>query len=180
MVEFEYKGKDKNLGDINDVLSFLDRLYEQGVLRIDANLSNYSYRLWTFVAINPGNDKIKVAKTVEDRIFSLLSLWYFGSRKNQIDTANGTSRLSKRKLLNFFSADTNNAQWPNCTTAYKMLYRGFDITTFYGRDYDKISSQRKDDVVRERFSSVLEAGLPQISTHSLEEPLFEDEDEIGY
>jgi len=42
MVEFENKGQDKNLGNIDDVLSFLERLYEQGVLKVDASLPNDS------------------------------------------------------------------------------------------------------------------------------------------
>lgn len=180
MVEFEYKGKDKNLGNIDDVLSFLDRLYEQGILRVDANLLNHPSRLWTFVALNPGNDKIKVAKTVEDRIFFLLCLWYFGSRKIQIDTANGDSFLSKRRLLKFFSADINVAQWPGCSDAYKALYKGFHTNAFYGNDHDKLSDDRKKELVRNRFSDVLAAGLPRLDSQlSDEQPFVEDDDELG-
>ncbi|BAU05099.1 MULTISPECIES: hypothetical protein [Fischerella] len=125
------------------------------------------FRLWAFVAINPGNDKIKVAKAVEDRIFSLLCLWYFGSRKVEFDTANGYPMLSKRRLLKFFSADTNKAQWPGCTNAYNSLYKGFNSNTFYGRDHEKMSSSKKEDLVHERFSTVLAAGLPELYSQSL-------------
>ncbi len=177
MVEFEYKGKDKNLGNIDNLLSSLDRLYDQGVLRVDAILPNHPYRLWTFIALNQGNDKIKVAKAVEDRIFSLLCLWYFGSRKIEIDTANGDSILSRRKLLKFFSADTNKAQWPNCNDAYQTLYRGFNTNALYGKDHDQMTDERKKDMVRERFSAVLAAGLPQLDSQSSEEQLLEEEDE---
>lgn len=162
MIEFEYKGQDTNLGNINHVLSFLERLYDQGILKVDANLPEHPFRLWTFVAINPGNDKIKVAKAVEDRIFSLLSLWYFGSRKVEIDAANGCSILSKRKLLNFFSADVNKAQWPGCTDAYVKLYKNFDTAAFYGRDHEKMSSKSKENKVRERFAALLAVGLPDL------------------
>ena len=176
MVEFEYKGQDKNLGNIDDVLSFLDRLYEQGVLRVDAKLLNHSFRLWTFVAINPGNEKIKVAKTVEERIFSLLCLWYFGSRKTKIDATNGESILSKRRLLKFFSADTNKAQWPGCSDAYKALYKGFDTNAFYGTDHERISDERKKDMVRERFSAVLVAGLPELNSQFSDDTTSEEDE----
>lgn len=178
MVEFDHKIKDTNLGNIDNVLSFLDRLYEQGVLRVDANLLNHPFRLWTFVAINPGNEKIKVARTVENRIFYLLCLWYFGSRKIEIDAANGDSMLSKRKLLKFFSADTNKAQWPDCSVAYGELYKGFDTNAFYGTDHERMNDERKRDMVRDRFSAVLAAGLPQLNNQSSDERLFEEE-ELG-
>ncbi len=123
-----------------------------------------------------GYDKIKVAKTVEDRIFSLLCLWYFGSRKVEIDVANGLETLSKRKLLRFFSADTNKAQWPGCNVAYKTLYTGFNINTFYGKDYEKMNSQQKEEMVRDRFSTVLAAGLSEVYNQSSEKQISEDEE----
>ena len=167
LIEFKNTRTDESLGNINNVIDFLNRLYDRGILKVDVNLANYPYRLWTFVAINPGNDKIKVAKTVEDRIFYLLCLWYFGSRKVQIDAANGYPMLSRRKLLNFFRADVNKVQWSNCTDAYKALYKGFDTNTFYGKDYEKMGEQKKEDMVRDRFSAVLVAGLPEIYSELL-------------
>lgn len=176
MVEFNYKGEDKNLGNIDAVLNFLDRLYDKGILRVDTELPGYAFRLWTFVAINPGNDKIKVAKAVEDRIFSLLCLWYFGSRKTEIDIANGSVITSRRKLLIFFGADTNKAYWPGCTDAHKILYKGFDTANFYGKDHEKMSNQKKENLVRDRFSAVLAAGLPE-AYHQLIAKQTTDDDE---
>ena len=158
IVEFQYK--DESLGDINDLLAFLDRLYDEGVFKVYALLPDHPLRLWTFVALNPGNDKIKVAKTVEDKIFSLLCLWYFGSRKLQLDAANNIWHISARKLLNFFSADKNTAQWPDCKKCFEILYRGFDTNAFYGKDVDQLSDKQKDELVRSRFAAVFEAGLP--------------------
>ena len=158
IVEFQYR--DEHLGDINDLLTFLDRLYDKGVLKVDAPLFDHPLRLWTFVALNPGNDKIKVAKTVEDKIFSLLCLWYFGSRKIELDAANNNWHTSTRKLLNFFSADKNTTQWPDCKKCFDTLYRGFDTNAFYGKDADQLSEHRKEELVRGRFAAVFEAGLP--------------------
>jgi hypothetical protein len=176
MVEFDYKGQDKNLGNINDVLSFLDRLYDRGILKVDANLPEHPFRLWTFVAINPGNDKIKVARAVEDRIFSLLSLWYFGSRKVEIDAANDCPILSQRKLLNFFSADVNKAQWSGCTDAYVKLYKGFDTAAFYGKEHEKMSIKSKEGKVRDRFAAVLATGLPDLYSQFLAQQLSKEDE----
>ena len=178
LVEFEYKEQNKNLGNIDDVLKFMDLLYEEGILKIDANLPNYPFRLWTFIAINPGNDKIKVAKTVEDRIFYLLCLWYFGTRKIQIDIANGNIVLSQRKLLQFFSAETNKTHWPNCSSAYQGLYKGFDTNAFYGKEHEKMTDKEKRDMVRDRFSAVLAAGLPELSSQSSERQLSDEEEDF--
>lgn len=160
IIGFEVRGENKILGNIDDILSFLNRLYDQGVLRVDAGLPNHSFLLWTFIALNPGNEKIKVARAVEDRIFSLLCLWYFGSRKIQIDTAAGEPSLSSRKLLQFFAADKNKVHWPGCSEAYEFLRKGFDIATFYGKDTSELTNEEKKDLVRGRFSAVLAAGLP--------------------
>jgi len=158
VIEFEYK--EDHLGNVDDLLTFLDRLYDDKILRLDASLPDNPFRLWTFVALNPGNDKIKVAKTVEDKIFSLLSLWYYGTRKIQLDAFNATPHPSSRKLLNFFAADKNTAQWPDCKKLFEILYRGFDTTAFFGRDAEQLSVKQKDDLVRSRFSAVFAAGLP--------------------
>ena len=175
MIQFDYQGKDKNLGNINDVLSFLDNLYDKGVLTIDAPLPEHSFRLWTFIALNSGNDKIKVAKTVEDRIFSILSLWYFGSRKLQLDETEGISVPSRRKLLNFFAADKNKAQWSGCTEAFNCLEKGFRTNAFYGKDHDEISDERKKEMVRDRFSAVLAAGIPKLNDEILEKLKLDDQ-----
>ncbi|PSB65615.1 hypothetical protein C7B61_11105, partial [filamentous cyanobacterium CCP1] len=158
VIEFKYK--EDHLGSISDLLTFLDQLYDDQILRLDATLLDNPFRLWTFVALNPGNDKIKVAKTVEDKIFSLLSLWYYGTRKIQLDASNNIWHTSPRKLLNFFSADKNTTQWPDCKKLFETLYRGFDTSAFFGRDADQLSDKQKDELVRSRFSAVFAAGLP--------------------
>ncbi len=164
IVEFEYKGRDKNLGTIDNVLEFLNNLYYKGVLKVYAPLPEHPFSLWTFIAVNPGNNKIKVAKTVEDRIFSILCLWYFGECKTQMDRTENNKILTPRKLLNFFSAESNKVQWPNCNNHYQAIYKGFDTNAFYGADHDQLSDEKKKDMVRERFSAVLAYGIPNLRT----------------
>jgi hypothetical protein len=154
---------DSNLGNIDDILGFLDRLYNSEVLRVDASLPDHSFRLWTFVALNPGNDKIKVATTVEDRIFSLLCLWYYGSRKIELSTSSDQAVFSYRKLLTSFSADKNTATWPDCKKYFDLLYKGFYTSAFFGRDSEQLTDKQKEELVRSRFTAVFAAGLPPLS-----------------
>jgi hypothetical protein len=176
MIEFDYKGKDSNLGNIDNVIAFLDGIYEHGVLKIDAELPNHPFRLWTFIALNPGNEKIKVAKTVEDKIFYLLSLWYFGTRKLKIDNAKEIPISSKRKLLQFFSADVNTTSWPKCVDAYKTLYKGFDTNALYGKDHDRLSDDSKKDIVRARFADVLVAGIAEYQNQAQDAKIVEEDE----
>ncbi len=92
LVEFEFKD-DPNLGNIDDVLLFLNDLYERNILKVDAKLEingkQDSFPLWTFIALNQSNQKIKVNNAVENRILSILKLWYFASRKIEIDKKMG-------------------------------------------------------------------------------------------
>lgn len=178
IVEFDYKGEDNNLGTINDVLSFLDTLYDKKILEVRREIPGLPLSLWTFIALNPGNQKIKVNKAVEDRIFSILLLWYFGTRKLQQDKQQGKSQPTRRELLNFFKAEVNKAQWGGCTDAYKALYKGFDIATFYpfyGKERDEIAKEKQQKLVREHFSKVLAAGIPDLA-NKVDDPSVEDEE----
>ena len=178
IVEFDHRGEDENLGDINDVLSFLDNLYDRGILEIRKDISELPLSLWTFIALNPGNQKIKVTRAVEDRIFSILLLWYYGNRKLQQDKYQGKTQITRRRLLEFFKAEVNKAQWGGCTDAYKALYKGFDIATFYpfyGKDKDEIAKDKQLKLVKEHFSKVLAVGIPELAS-KVNEPSVEDEE----
>jgi DNA-sulfur modification-associated len=160
LVEFQYKGKDPNLGSINDVIEFLDRLYDQGILKVDAKLSNDPYYLWSFMALTTTNQKIKATKSVENIIFAMLKLWYFASRKIQLEQIKGIEYTSQRKLLNFFDSATQNANWPGCKESYTLIYKCFSGVAFFGKDNDNLDDKQKEEMVRDRFSTILWAGLP--------------------
>ena len=75
--------------NIDDMLTFFNRLYDANLLRIYSPISGISHSLWTSIAVNPGNRKIRVNAQTEARIEALLRLWYFGYRYlvvNKIDT----------------------------------------------------------------------------------------------
>jgi hypothetical protein len=175
IVEFDSKGQDKNLGTIEDILSFLDELYDRNILSLKANINNSSYTLWTFIALNLSSQKIKVTTTVKDRIFSILLLWYFGNRKILIDRQQGNLQFSRRKLLNHFKGTKNEAQWPGCKKAYECLYDAFNVNAFFGRDHEEISDKTKDEMVKEHFAKVLAAGIPDLA-NKVDESSVDDEE----
>jgi hypothetical protein len=168
LIQFEYKGKDSNLGNIDDVIIFLNRLYDQDILKLDAKLADDPYSLWSFIALNIGNQKIKATAQVEGRIFAMLRLWYFASRKIELDKANGIEWTSRRKLLNFFSADTQTVHWAGCNDAYETISKSFNIVAFYGKEHETLTDDKKKKMVRERFSKILWTGLPSSITQQID------------
>ena len=165
IVEFDSKGEDTNLGNMESVLSFLNGLYEKDILQVRKDIPELRCSLWTFIALNPGNQKIKVNKTVEDRIFSILLLWYYGNRKLEQDQKKGKNVPSRLKLLQHFRGEANKAQWAGCTDAYKALKKGFDINTFYNlyeKQKDELVEDKQKELIREHFSKVLAAGIPDL------------------
>ncbi|HEY9769448.1 MAG TPA: DNA sulfur modification protein DndB [Coleofasciculaceae cyanobacterium] len=178
IVEFEYNGEDENLGNIENILSFLDHLYDQRILEVRREISNLKSSLWTFIALNRGDQKIKVSKPVEDRIFSILLLWYYGSRKLQQEKKQNNSISSSRKLLVFFRGQINKAEWPGCTDAYNAIEKGFSGKNFYdlyGQDKNELFEDKQKQLIREHFSKVLAAGIPELA-NKVDEASLEDEE----
>jgi hypothetical protein len=68
--------------------------------------------------------------------------------------------MSKRQLLKFFSAETQNAHWAGCTKAHKDIEDCFDVVGFYGNGHENLPDDRKKEMRKERFANVLWAGLP--------------------
>lgn len=167
VIEFDYGGRDKNLGNIDTLLAFFNRLFDAGRLEVFADLPGHPYRLWSFIALNPGNEKIKVARAVENRIFSLLSLWYFGSRKVELEVAQGEKILSPTALLGHFERSKSKSVWPSCNDAVTSLLDVFKTPVLYGEKVDQLSDKakaekKKSEIARARFIAVLAAGLPTV------------------
>lgn len=160
-IAFEQKG-DLNLGTVEDLLSVMNQLHESGVFLIGAELDDYP--LWTFIATNPGSGKIKVNKMVEERILSLLRLWYYANRKRQLGEP---SETTPAKLLVHFEAQANVSTWPGCADAVENIAKSLTNATFLGQGYhrsktDKNATEREGQQkrVRERIKALLKAGLP--------------------
>ena len=158
LIAFENIGENR-LGTIDDLLDFMNDLYDRNLLVTNAELPEHPFFLWTFISLNSGNGKIKVAKSVEDRIYSILCLWYFGNRKFLMDTANGEKLLSQRKLLNFFAAAKNQVFWPGCADCYTKIKKGFgDAALFGGRNAD-VTDEQKEEIIKSRFADLLIIGI---------------------
>ena len=179
IVEFDSKGEDTNLGNIESVLSFLNSLYEKEILQVRKDVAELPCSLWTFIALNRSSQKIKVNKTVEDRIFSILLLWYYGNRKLEQDKKQGKSISSRLELLRHFRGEANKAQWAGCTDAYKALKKGFDINGFYdlyGKQKDELAKDKQTKLIRKHFSKVLAAGIPDLIERGDETSIDDDLD----
>lgn len=159
-IEVSFKGKDKTLGDVDTYLEFLNRLYDQGILKLGMKLSDGTY-LWTHIALNANNQKIKVARSVENRILGILTLWYYGSRKLEIDSTPSQATESPRRLLNFFAANSSRDNYPDCDTAFKEVHSGFNNNSFFGKNAEKLNDKKKERLVKEHFTEVFLAGLPR-------------------
>lgn len=109
----------ERFGTVDDYLEFLNSLYKAQILRVHASLPGATHDLWTFIAVNYGNRKIKVNATSEARILGLLTLWYFGWRyakeQKKVISANGVKGeglILPSEILKYLSTKGAQAKWP--------------------------------------------------------------------
>lgn len=178
-IEFTHQGVSKHLGNVEDLLRYLDWLYDSGVLSVNVKLDNFDYLLWTFIALNAGNEKIKVSRTTEDRILSLLTLWYYGQRKVQLEAEESGATYSARELLKFFSKQLSKVQWPDCNKAYETIWEAFNTPVFFGGNPEKLSERRKKLLIRDRFEAVFAAGFAEGMLKDASGEGNEEEEESG-
>jgi hypothetical protein len=57
---------------------------------------------------------------------------------------------------------------PGCVDACKALERGFDNASLYGREASELNEDARKELIRSRFSSVLEMGLFRDDSSTLE------------
>ena len=100
-----------------------------------------------------------MARTVENQILSILTLWYYGTRKLSLDETSSATE-TPRKLLNFFSAVSNRDRYPDCNLAYETVYACFNNNTFFGRNAENLKETKKKEMIKEHFTEVFKAGLP--------------------
>ncbi|WP_226894716.1 DNA sulfur modification protein DndB [Luteolibacter marinus] len=158
----------ERLGSVDDFLKFMNRLYEHDVFRVLAPLQNENYRLWTFISVNYGSEKIKVASTSEKRILAILTLWYFASRyatsENRalsFDQEND-EHVTTTEVLRYFSTKGAQAQWPAVHDHYQELFREFQKNSHLisGKsELAELSDQKQKQVAKARLQAVFDAGL---------------------
>jgi hypothetical protein len=118
----------QRFGDINDYICFLNTLYDADAFRVHSTLAEGTFNLWTFVAVNYGNNKIRVTGASETRLLATITLWYFALRlaRSQakqltLDVALDEHQMSAAEVLKFFSTKTAQAKWPTAHDSYNTL-----------------------------------------------------------
>lgn len=146
---------DAQLGNIDEVLGFIEWADSRGVFNLNCKPKDIGgWSLWTFIALNPGNGKIKVTKQTEDRIFSVLLCWYYGHRYLK----SGGGEKTPAQLLSHFRAKAQTSEWPECDEAVAKLEGAYHLQTFYGDRHDEMSQEAKTKKRRERAALVLRHG----------------------
>lgn len=115
---------------------------------------------------------------MEDKIFSILLLWYYGTRKLQQDKQGEKAMLTSRELLRFFGGKTNSTEWAGCTEAYTTLKKGFSGQNFfdlYGKEKSELAEDKQNKLIRGHFSKVLAAGIPELA-NQVNDSTVEDEE----
>ena len=114
------------LGSVRDLMDFMDKLYDQEILRVLFPLSGSNHLFWTSIAINPGNKKIKVSTQTEKRIEEFLRLAYVGTRyakhlDKQISETTSDDTIAPRAILKEISTKASQVLWGTHDTAKSML-----------------------------------------------------------
>ena len=94
---------------IDDMLEFFNKLYDANLLRVYSSVDGMSHGIWTGIAVNPGNRKIRVSAQTEARIESMLRLWYFGYRYIKVNGIAGID--SARSTFSALAPKGAQASW---------------------------------------------------------------------
>lgn len=126
------EGERTRFGSVQDLIEFFNLLYRAEILRVHAELEGGSHNLWTFIAVNYGNRKIKVSSSSEARILSLLTLWYFAWRYAvdlrkaiTFEDAGNEYQVRAIDILRHFSSKGAQAKWPSVNDHYNALLELF-------------------------------------------------------
>ena len=114
------------LGNVHDLMNFMDELYERDLLRVLSPLPGSSHRFWTSIAINPGNKKIKVSTQTEKRIEEFLRLAYVGRRyakhmEKIISEKPSENTITPRAIFKDISTQNSQLLWGTHNTAKSIL-----------------------------------------------------------
>lgn len=155
-----------NFGSIDDYIEFLDELHSREVFRVHAPLQNSKFGLWTFIAVNFGNKKIKASAQTEGKIFSLITLWYYCYRyakihNKKIEAVESENSLTPKQLLKIFTTQSTQTHWPKCIDLVRDLtgqsvFGGTNASVYMMRDIpagseDKYAKMRLEEVLGAPF-----------------------------
>lgn len=161
VVVFDYAEERDKFGDIREFIDFFNVLYLRGLLDIKAKINGVSMLLWTFVALNPASDTIRVNRRTEKRITALLALWYFGYRALRLS---GKSRVAKTESEDAISIDDvlrqlslkTQSQWPT-PDYFKDIKETFinSASLILGKEKDEIEEKEATSVANDRIRTLI-------------------------
>ncbi len=156
-VEFECKGS--VIGTIDSLLETLGHLNRAGLLKVRSKLEDAGNHelLWEFIAINPGNQKIKVKKATETQVASLLRLWHFGSIVQRRLPAVVPAPVTGESLYKYLMKDGTAGEFPDCKDSLEAVKKGLHHELLWDRK--SVSDDVKAKRVKERLCKLLDAGL---------------------
>lgn len=162
-IVFENSAAADRLGGLDDVIAFVDELYEGGLLNINADLPGAEYPLWAFIGVHHNTMKIKVKKSVERAIGHVLLVAYYARRKHIYDKSLERAPASATELVRYFASATSQNEvppqlWPGCTDAVKELVKLFagESQTWAKMPDDKEKAlEKKEKEGRARLALVL-------------------------
>jgi hypothetical protein len=158
----------ERFGSIEDFLVFMNRLHDCDVFRVTAPLVDENYKLWTFIALNFGSEKIKVSSTSEKRILALLTLWYYGYRfaiaeKRTLSFTNEDEGfITTGEILSRFGTKGSQTMWPAVNDHYQEIFGDFKKSSHVisGKsELAELSDQKQKQVAKQRLKAVFDAGL---------------------
>jgi hypothetical protein len=170
LVVFEYPLEAVRFGKIDDFMRFFDGVYDSGILDLKAKSPDTSMLVWTFIALNPASDSIKVNKKTEKRICAILALWYFAWRyitytktsRISIDTSTG-DYLSVKEILKKFAQKQTQADWP-VFDFHKEIRETFTnvAALILGKEREDVATEEALLTAESRMLQIVWAGLKWI------------------
>ncbi len=176
------------LGSVDDYIGFLNSLHDHNILRVLAPLPDENHLLWTFLAVNYGSKKIKVASTSERRIQAYIALLYYSVRsaKKQSrtlvpETQEADSTLSPEQLERVWKTKQAGTEWPGSFDYYEMLLKEFgrsaDVINGIS-DASALSDKKRLEIARSRLTAMLKTGLTPFFNSTQASETFAEEEKI--
>jgi hypothetical protein len=163
----------ERIGTIDDLIAFLNRIHEMGILETHAPLTGHAKLLWTFIALNPVTPKIQVSAASETRIFALLTILYLAERYESFMVedpeanwaALGTAERADAILKRFRQVQTEQL-WPilkigreNVADLILQLFRrSAHLITGVDKN-DMVSQQDQERIAKQRLSAMIQLVL---------------------
>jgi hypothetical protein len=178
LVEYDNNASKEQFGSVDEVLSFFGSMYESGKLRVRASLTGHKYLLWTFIALNPISQNIKVTSKVEANILALLKCWYLGYRYSvklgkviSNEVTEGESSVTAASMLNQLYKKTMVSEWPLYDDFERLESCFSRPDLILGKNPEEVSLKEKKECAEKRLLAVLSYGwIGEVGLANKQEP----------